>query len=173
MKLDAAHASIRYREALRPDIPEMARIWGLEKMEGGTSEDRMVLYFAGQHHPQQALPPRVIYVAHEGNDLIGYIAGHLTRRFGCDGELQWIYVRPRQRRSGVASSLLLKLADWFTQQHAARICVNVARSNAVAHAFYASKGAEVMNQHWLGWEDIAALLVTSRAISGRLSTDLR
>jgi hypothetical protein len=59
MKLDAALASIRYRQALRSDIPEMARIWGLEKGEGGASEERMILYFDRQHHPQQALLPRV------------------------------------------------------------------------------------------------------------------
>jgi GNAT superfamily N-acetyltransferase len=173
MKLDATPGSVRYRQALRSDVPEMARIWSLEKGEGGTSEERMILYFDGQHHPQQALLPRVMFVAQEGNDLIGYIAGHLTRRFDCAGELQWIYVSPPRRRGGVASSLLLCLAEWFKQQLASRVCVNVARSNSVAHAFYSRNGARVVNQHWLVWEDIAALTGTPHMVSGRPSTGLR
>jgi len=57
------HARIQYRQAERTDIPHMARIWGIEKSEGGTSEERMTAYFDGQLHPQHALPPRGIYVA--------------------------------------------------------------------------------------------------------------
>ena len=52
----------------------------------------MTAYFDGLHHPQHALLPRVIYVACQDDALIGYIAGHLTRRFACDGELEWLYV---------------------------------------------------------------------------------
>lgn len=37
--------------------------------------------------------------------------------------------------------LLRFLARWFTRQGAARICVNVEPSNAVARAFYARHGA--------------------------------
>ncbi len=62
--------------------PESARR-GLDRRRFGS---RMALYLAGQHHPQHALAPRVIYVAEQGDSLIGFIAGHRTRRFGCDGE---------------------------------------------------------------------------------------
>jgi GNAT superfamily N-acetyltransferase len=147
--------SIQYREAQRSDIPHMARIWGIEKGEGGTFEERMTAYFEGQHHPQHALVPRIIYAAFETDALIGYIAGHLTQRFDCDGELQWIYVTPEWRRKGVASGLLRHLASWFKQQRASRVCVNVAVSNLGAHRFYARNGAEVMNSHWLVWPDMA------------------
>lgn len=156
MKPAAPLTPIQYREAQRSDIPRMARIWGLEKGEGGTSEERMTGYFDGLHHPQHALLPRVIYVAYESDALIGYIAGHLTHRYGCDGELQWIYVTPEWRRKRIASELLRRLAAWFKAQQASRVCVNVAASNVVAHRFYARNGAEGMNQHWLVWNDIAA-----------------
>jgi GNAT superfamily N-acetyltransferase len=144
---------IHYRQAQRADIPQMARIWGIEKGEGGTSEERMMAYFDGQFHPQHALLPRVIFVAHEGDALIGYIAGHLTRRFACDGELEWIWVVPQRRRSGVASGLMPCLAAWFKQQNAARVCVNVATWNTVALRFYAKHGAEPMKPGWMLWSD--------------------
>jgi GNAT superfamily N-acetyltransferase len=152
---------IQYRQAQRADIPRMAAIWGIEKGEGGTSEERMMAYFDGQLHPQHALAPRVIYVAQEGDALLGYIAGHLTRRFGCDGELEWLFVVPERRRSGVASSLMPYLAAWFKQQSAARVCVNVARFNTAAHSFYARHGAAPMNQHWLVWSDFAKAIEKS------------
>jgi len=95
------------------------------------------------------------------------VAGHLTRRHGCDGELQWINVIPERRGSGIASELLRLLAGWFVEQKAFRICVNVDPSNAVARAFYIRHGAEKLNDHWLVWNDIRK--VTS---SGRLQ-DLR
>ena len=53
----------------------MARIRTEGGWEGGTSEDRMARYLAGEHHPQHALPPRIIYVALQGDSLVGYIAG--------------------------------------------------------------------------------------------------
>jgi GNAT superfamily N-acetyltransferase len=140
---------IKYRQAHRADISHMAAIWGIEKGEGGTSEERMTAYFDGLHHPQHALPPRIVYVAHERTAMIGHSAGHLTRRFDCDGELEWIYVSAEHRRCGVGAGLLQCLATWFKQQGASRMCVNVARFNTVAHHFYARYGAEPMNQYWL------------------------
>ena len=45
----------------------------------------MAAYFEGQHHPQQALLPRVGYVAWAGAAVDGYIAGHRTHRYDCEG----------------------------------------------------------------------------------------
>jgi GNAT superfamily N-acetyltransferase len=156
---------ILYRQAHRSDIPHMARIWGLEKGEGGTSEERMTAYFDGQLHPQQALRPRVIYVALEGDALIGYVAGHLTRRHGCDGELEWLYVIPTRRRSGVASGLMPWLATWFQKQKAARVCVNVAHANNPAVQFYAKHGATPIKPGWMVWADFAQAIPKSAASS--------
>lgn len=82
-------STVQYREADPSDIRAMARIRS-EGEEGGASEERMARYLAREHHPQHALLPRVIYVAWEGNALVGYVAGHLTRHYACDSELQWI-----------------------------------------------------------------------------------
>jgi GNAT superfamily N-acetyltransferase len=150
-------AAIHYREGARSDIPNMARIWSVEGGEGGTSGDRMGRYLDGEHHPRQALLPRVIWVALDGGSLVGYVAGHLTRRHQCDGELQWIYVLPDHRRAGIASELLRRLAGWFVERRALRVCVNVDPTNATALRFYARHHAATMNEHWRVWEDISAV----------------
>ncbi|HYG65689.1 MAG TPA: GNAT family N-acetyltransferase [Thermoanaerobaculia bacterium] len=150
-----------YRQAALSDIPAMARLWmDGGGGEGGTSQDRMERYLKGEHHPQHALKPRVIYIALEGDSLVGYIAGHLTRRYGCDGEIQWIYVALEHRAQGVAPELLRLLAEWFAQQDAPRVCVNVDPANTTARRFYMRHGAESLNEHWLVWSGIKVVLAS-------------
>ncbi len=95
---------IIYRRAELTDVPVMAHL-PQPGEAGGDPEDRMLRYLAGEHHPQPALAPRVMWVAELDGSAIGYTAGHLTRRFGCDGELQWIYVVRDHRLSHIASDL--------------------------------------------------------------------
>ena len=144
-----------YRQADKSDIPAIARI-GTDGEEGRASEDRMAGYLEGLHHPQHALAPRVMFVAVENDSIGGYIAGHLTRRYGCDGELQWIYVGASHRRRRVGSELVRLLAGWFASQNASRVCVNVAPSNLSARNFYAWHGAEILNEQWMVWSEIKA-----------------
>jgi ribosomal protein S18 acetylase RimI-like enzyme len=148
-------AAVLYRRADLADVPALARL-RREGEAGGASEDRMMRYLAGEHHPQQALLPRVLWMATEAESPIGYVAGHLTRRYGCDGELQWIYVVQERRGSQVASELLRLLAVWFVQQEALRICVDVGSEQA--RRFYKRHGAEDLNRHWLVWNDIRVVL---------------
>ncbi len=135
----------------------MARIrnanWGSEEYW----RVRISAYSEGTLHPQQALLPRVIYVALGGGSLVGFIAGHLTRRYHCDGELERIDVIREHRRRGIASELLRHLAAWFAEQKALRVCVDVDPANAVARTFYASHGAGNLNAHWLVWDDISVV----------------
>jgi GNAT superfamily N-acetyltransferase len=151
-------ASVLYRQADRLDIPGMAQIraanWGQEEYW----RNRIARYMACELHPQQALMPRAIYVAMEGNSLVGFVAGHLTRRYGCDGELEWINVVPASRGSGVASKLLELMAGWFAEQNASSVCVNVDPSNSGARRFYTRHGAENLNEHWLVWNNISGAL---------------
>jgi GNAT superfamily N-acetyltransferase len=116
----------------------------------------MLRYLAGEHHPQQALLPRVMWMAAEREAPIGYAAGHLTRRFGCDGELQWIYVVPEHRRSQIASALLRLMAEWFLEHGARRICVDV--GDDAARPFYRRHGAVDLNRHWMVWNDISGVV---------------
>jgi ribosomal protein S18 acetylase RimI-like enzyme len=147
-----------YREADESDIPAMARIRAAEWETEGYWRNRIAAYLACELHPQHALKPRVSYVSYEGSSLVGFIAGHLTRRYSCDGELEWINVVPYCQGSGIASELLRLLAVWFVAQKALRICVDVQPSNAVARRFYGRYGAEDLNPHWLVWNDISVVL---------------
>src|SRR5438067_507807 len=96
---------VEYREAGPADAPVLSRL-PLPGEAGGAPEDRMTRYLLGEHHPQHALAPRVMWMAADDGSPVGYVAGHLTRRYDCDGELQWIYVVPGHRGSGVAPELL-------------------------------------------------------------------
>ncbi|HKV26778.1 MAG TPA: GNAT family N-acetyltransferase [Candidatus Acidoferrales bacterium] len=151
--------TIIYREAQSADVPALARIrapdWGTEEYW----QARIPAYMNGELCPQQALAPRIVYVACDGDSVAGFIAGHLTRRFSCDGELEWIDVIPERRRKGIASELLRLLAGWFAEQKASRICVDVDPANAVTQSFYRRHGAEDLRPHWLVWPDICGALL--------------
>ena len=145
---------ILYREARQSDIPGMAEVracdWGSEEYWS----NRICGYLAQQLHPREALLPRTAFVAVEKERIVGLIAGHLTRRFGCDGELEWISVRPSYRSRGVASQLVFGLAEWFLAHDVRRVCVDVDPSNQVARRFYAHHGAQDLKPHWMVWQDI-------------------
>lgn len=150
--------TVLYRLADKSDIPAMAHI----RVEEWETEEywraRISRYMDCELHPRQALIPRVSYVALEDSALVGFIAGHLTRRYACDGELEWINVIPERRGSGVASALLRKLAAWFAEQKALRICVDVDPANITAQRFYRRHGAADLNEHWLVWNAINVVL---------------
>jgi len=143
-----------YRLVELADIPALARIRAGEWETETYWITRISRYLNCELHPQQALMPRVIYVASEGHSVVGFIGGHLTRRHACDGELEWINVTGERRGSGTASELLRLLASWFVEQKAVRVCVNVEPSNTRALRFYRRHGAEPLNEHWLVWNDI-------------------
>jgi ribosomal protein S18 acetylase RimI-like enzyme len=146
-----------YKQAEKSDIPAMARIRAAEWETEAYWLVRIAHYLDGQLHPRHALKPRVSYVASDGDCLIGFIAGHLTRRHGCDGELEWINVIPVRRGSDIASELLRHLAAWFVEQKASRICVDVDPANATAQRFYRRHGALDLKPHWLVWHNINVL----------------
>jgi GNAT superfamily N-acetyltransferase len=147
--------TLGYRAATAHDIPRLSRL-RREGEGGGASEERMARYLAGEHHPQHALLSRGMWVAEADGEPIGYIAGHLTERFGCDGELQWIYLVPEQRGTGVAAEMLRLLAAWLLARGARRVCVDVGDEHA--GRFYRRKGAVDLRKHWVVWEDIAVVL---------------
>jgi ribosomal protein S18 acetylase RimI-like enzyme len=150
--------TVHYKQAERSDIPAMARIRAAEWETEAYWKVRIARYLDCELNPQHALMPRVIYVASEGGCLVGFIAGHLTRRHACDGELEWINVIPERRGSGIAAELLRLLAAWFVAEKASRICVDVDPANTAALRFYKRHGAEDLKPHWLVWNNISVVL---------------
>ena len=151
-----------YRQAQLSDIPAMAEVraadWGTEEYW----RERILQYLTGKLHPKEALHPRVSFVALEDERVMGLIAGHLTRRFGCHGELEWISVRAECRGRGIAAELLRRLSEWFIANSARFVCVDVEPSNLVARRFYARHGAEDLKPHWMVWKDIGVVIVPQR-----------
>lgn len=89
------------------------------------------------------------------------MAGHRTRCFGCDAGLEWINTAAALRRQGIARHLLLRMADWFVQQQAFRVCVDVTPDNAPARALYRAYGAEPLNDLFLMRPDIRQIISPS------------
>lgn len=143
------------REATLTDVALVASLRDKSGWQGGANAERMTLYLSNEHHPQFALPPRVAYVSFQDDVLNGFIAGHLTTRFGCQRELQWILVDPGYRGGSVASDLLIRMAEWFTQNASTRVCVNVEPENVRARGFYQSHGAVELSEYWLHWRNIS------------------
>jgi ribosomal protein S18 acetylase RimI-like enzyme len=149
---------ILYRPATLRDVSAMAQLRSEHWGNAPDWERTVAAYLSGEHHPRQALLPRVAIVAEEDEEIVGFIAGHLTRRHHCDGELEWINVSASLRRQGVASELLRHLAEWFVENGARRVCVDARPRNTTARAFYARHGAEPLNDHWMVFPDIATAL---------------
>src|SRR5688572_13996795 len=110
--------TVLYRRWAKADIPAMARIRAREWGEFEYWMNRISGYLACTLNPGYALAPRTCYVAVEDSSVGGFAAGHLTERYACHGELQWINVIPERRGAGVASELLSQLAGWFVEQGA-------------------------------------------------------
>ena len=151
---DSERQLMKYREAIMSDIPALARVRAAEWETEEYWSRRIAGYLNGTVNPQHALAPRVVYVVLDRTTIIGFIAGHLSRRFGCEGELEWINVVPFYRGTGIAAALLRLLAAWFQRQNALRVCVD---PDEQARKFYVRHGAIPLNKHWMVWPDMTKL----------------
>src|SRR5262245_26007633 len=146
--------AIRIRDAAPADVAELAAIRAREGGTEGYWVDRIGGYMRGEKGPADALPARTVIVAAAGERLVGFIAGHLTTRLGCDGELEWLNVIPERRGEGIAARLLSALARWFAAHGVKRVGVD---PDEPARAFYRRHGAGELNAHWMVWADITRL----------------
>ncbi len=149
--------SVVFRPAEDGDLDAVAAIRAREWETEAYWKRRIGAYMMGEQSPQQALPSRAVFVAVDDGAVLGFVAGHRTRRYGCDGELEWINVAPEQRGRGIAGQLLVVMAHWFVEQKALRVCVDVEPGNSVARGLYAKYGAVRLNDHWMVWEDVGAI----------------
>jgi GNAT superfamily N-acetyltransferase len=149
---------ITLRLAELSDVRAMAAIRAQQWQTEPYWANRIGSYLMGEHFPQQALPARAAFVALDGEELIGSVAGHRTRRRGCDGELQWINVIEERRGLGIADKLIAKIGAWFVEQSANRICVNVTFENVAARKVYTRCGVQPLDDGWMAWEDSRAMV---------------
>lgn len=133
------------------DIPDLASLRG----GGPDLEARMLGYLLGSYSPSFALADREVLVAKVENRFAGYVAGHRTTRYDCEGELQWLNVAEQYRGSGMADELMRQMLDWFRSKSIFRVCVNVEPANAAARKVYMRHGATELNEHWLVWKDLS------------------
>ncbi len=152
--------AIEFRRAMLEDVPAMAEIRARYSYTTEYWKARIDGYLTGEDSPQKALAERVAFVAID-DAVVVFIAGHRTRRFDCDGELEWIDVIAERQRRGIAGEMIGLLVDWFIEHEAFRICVNVAPDNLAAVKLYARHGAKPLNQYFMVWEDIRVDLVRS------------
>jgi len=145
---------IQFREATAADVPAIMTSHDATN----AADPRIVGYLNHQHHPQQALLPRIAYVALHENTVIAYVAGHRTTRHGCEGEVQYLFVSPDFRRRGIATELLRRLAAWFESQGAQKVCVALADdSPPEAKPFFESAGAAPLKKYWYAWRNIGTI----------------
>ncbi|MEO6719224.1 MAG: GNAT family N-acetyltransferase [Ferruginibacter sp.] len=148
-------SEILYRKVINQDISSLAKIRSRYSETEEHWTNRISGYLNLTINPQQSKRIRIIYIASINNLIIGFIAGHLTDRYECDGELQWIDVVQEDRNLGIASELVKLLAKWFIDQDCVKICADPA--NEIAQQFYKKNGAEFLNDHWMFWKDIRTI----------------
>jgi GNAT superfamily N-acetyltransferase len=157
---------MQIRPAADSDLPAIARVQARTMVAAAHYEDsvdeeavyrrlhpRVSGYFAGTYAPKFALPQRVMFVAEEQGQVVGFIAGHCSTRRGCNAELQWLFVLPHWQRRGVGGQLLQPLREWFIAQGSTRVIIDAPPTNP-CRAFYLKHGAIPLDEHWLYWEDI-------------------
>ena len=147
--------SIAIRPAAQSDFPAMASIRAKQWETEAYWQRRISGYLDGELFPQQALAPCAAFIAADGEQIVGFVAGHLTRRYQCDAEVEWIDTIEERRRQGIAGALLRTMANWFLEHNARKVCVDP--GNDIARAVYAKYGARPLNRHWMVWDDINTL----------------
>ena len=98
--------SLHIRPALRADLDRITRVQAQtmvaaphyasavdEEREFQRLQPRISGYFDGSYHPRFSRADRILLVA-DCEQVVGFVAGHVSTRLGCTGELQWMFVLP-------------------------------------------------------------------------------
>ena len=131
----------------------MAKIRACEWGNEADWVERIAKYLSGEHSPQHALPTRATFVAVDEGSVVGFVSGHRTRRYGCEGELQWLNVIRERRKQGIAGRMLVIMGAWFVEQNCLRVCVDVNPQNTAARELYSKFGAVPLRPNWMVWQD--------------------
>jgi GNAT superfamily N-acetyltransferase len=105
----------------------------------------------------QAAPGRFsVFVAAEGDEVIGFAAGHMLEppKLGCDAELSAIYLRADRRRTGIGRRLAGTVAAAQRNHGATALLTWVIAGNRPARAFYGALGATLVVEQPFQWDGI-------------------
>jgi GNAT superfamily N-acetyltransferase len=137
-----------------PAQPDDTQFLASLRSGGYQLEQTMLGYLEGSYSPRFAQGDRAVFVAWFETQRAGYVAGHRTTRFGCEGELQWLNVAEAFRGKGVADALIQRVLDWFLSNSIFKVCVNVDPDNIAGRKVYFRNGASELDSHWLIWLDL-------------------
>lgn len=141
---------IHIEPATLNDLPALCRLRAEYQGHLLEWEPRIAAYIIGQLTPAFGLEPRAVFVAvDEHNDVVGFIAGHLSKRFHCDGEIYWLNVQADRRGQRIADLLLSALFGWFAQHNAHKLCIEVPPSSESARKLLARHNAQPIGPLWL------------------------
>ncbi len=164
-RVEADGAPVTVRVAAPADAPAIARVridaWRstyrgmipdayLDGMSVGESE-------AHWRRILQAAPGRFsVFVAAEGDEVVGFAAGHMLEppKLGCDAELSAIYLRADRRRTGIGRRLAGTVAAAQRGHGATGLLTWVIAGNRLARAFYEALGAELLVEQPFQWDGI-------------------
>jgi GNAT superfamily N-acetyltransferase len=147
---DLARVEIETKTKSIPDVVSPVEV------DPATRLQRWKNYLNGASSPTAARPERIVFKACIGQKLVGFVAGHLTTRYGKDAEIQLFYVLQENQRAGLGGKLLLQFLDWAGRHNAKSLCVGIAPNNKYK-GFYLKYGGRYINPHWIYWDDMAAL----------------
>ena len=116
---------LSYREATVDDAPSIARVEVKSKrasipnvvseieMDYDWSLNRWVGYLNKTSSPRFAEEHRIVFLACDGERVVGYAACHHTTKRGIEGELQSIYVLKEYQRQGIGTTLIMRVVKWL------------------------------------------------------------
>lgn len=119
-------------------------------LERGDPIHRWKAYMRREYHPQKAKDPWIVYVAIVDEEIVDFIAGHLTERYDLEGELQSIYILPKHQRQGLGTQLVITLAEWFKKWDTKEVSVGY---KGGSEGFYIKLGARLNEHGWLVWDN--------------------
>ena len=162
---------ISYRIATVDDAPAIAHVEVTSKRESipdleseftmgfDRSLERWAGYIAGTRSPRLAKPERIVYLACDGNAIVGYIGCHHARPeargegWQADAELQQIYVLKAYQRKGIGAQLFSMMVDWLRAAKMNSLMVGYHEANPY-RAFYFKMGGREVSPGLCYWNEL-------------------
>lgn len=122
-----------------------------------------IRYLEGTHTPRFGKPPRVAYLAFEGEVPVGSVACHHSSKQGCESELQSMHVHYRYQGKGIGATLLSLVVDWLVGTDIKSMMVNIHSDNPYQQFYQKYGGVRAASSRY-EWHDLDALQERLRAV---------